>query len=123
MLRRCCAALACGAALWWLDAGASANPPCWHVGEETRVFHPAALRHWRGAQTQALVTRIWYPADPALPESMHEIGAPGDPIFQGHHALDDAPLSTAQEIAPVELFHCPWYRAVMTPQPPVITIS
>lgn len=101
MMRRCCAALACGAALWWMTAAALADPAVWHVGEAVRVFHPAVARYWRGAQTQALVTRIWYPADPALPEAPRDIGAPGHPIFRGHPVVDGAPLSSAQASYPL----------------------
>jgi predicted dienelactone hydrolase len=100
MLRRYLAALACGAALWWAGA-ALADPPAFHVGEETRVFHPAVARDWRGARTEALVTRIWYPVDPALPEPPHDIGAPGHPLFHGHPALEGAPLSTARTSYPL----------------------
>ena len=28
-----------------------------------RVIHPPVARNWRGAQTEALVTNIWYPVD------------------------------------------------------------
>ena len=74
-----------------------------HVGETSRVFHPAVARNWRGAQTQALITRIWYPADLTQPETPHDIGAPGHPIFLGHAAADDAPLSGAQPRYPLLL--------------------
>ncbi|NML35052.1 alpha/beta hydrolase family protein [Paraburkholderia antibiotica] len=84
-------------------ANAEAAPSGWHVGETVRVFHPSASRHWRGAQTEALVTRIWYPADATQPETAHEIGAPGHPIFLGHAAADDAPLSAAHAKYPLLL--------------------
>lgn len=88
------AALACAAALCRADA-APVEQPGLHVGETMRVFHPAAARHWRGARTQALVTHIWYPVDTSVPQTPHEIGAPGRPLFHGHAAADDAPLSAA----------------------------
>ncbi|MFM0339703.1 alpha/beta hydrolase family protein [Paraburkholderia fungorum] len=102
MLRVCLAAAACVAALW-TGAATPADQPLapWHVGEATRVFHPAVARHWRGARTQALVTRIWYPVDAALPEASHDIGAPGQLLFHGHPALEGAPLSTAHAKYPL----------------------
>ena len=35
------------------------------VGAMTRRFVPGEPYNWRGAQTHALVTQIWYPADVA----------------------------------------------------------
>ncbi|MFM0075124.1 peptidase [Paraburkholderia sediminicola] len=101
MFRRYCAAFACAAALWSAAAAARADQAVWHVGEATRVFHPAAARHWRGAQTQALVTSIWYPADLTRPEVAHDIGAHGRPFFHGHPAVVDAPLSGARAKYPL----------------------
>ncbi|AXL49479.1 peptidase [Paraburkholderia caffeinilytica] len=100
MFRRYCAAFLCAAALWPV-AAAPADQAAWHVGEATRVFHPAVARHWRGARTQALVTNIWYPADPALPEVAHEIGVPAHPLFHGHPAVVSAPLSGARAQYPL----------------------
>ena len=100
MLRRCCAVLALGIGL---SAVSVADPVTWHVGETLRVFHPAAARDWRGAQTQALVTRIWYPVDASVPEAAHSIGAPGQPIFRGHPVADGAPLSGARTRYPLQV--------------------
>lgn len=101
MLRRCCAVLAFGIGLTVTAAASFAEPAVMHVGETVRVFHPVAARHWRGAQTQALVTRIWYPVDSRVPETAHEIGAPGQPIFEGHPVADNAPLSGARQRYPL----------------------
>ncbi|CAE6722284.1 hypothetical protein R69927_01265 [Paraburkholderia domus] len=101
MFRLGCAALACLVALLWAGAAAPADQASWHVGEAGRVFHPAVVRHWRGAQTQALVTQIWYPVDPALAEATHDIGAPGHPFFHGHPAVVDAPLSSVRATYPL----------------------
>ncbi|WP_168790357.1 alpha/beta hydrolase family protein [Paraburkholderia aromaticivorans] len=94
------AAMACTAVLCWADA-VSADQADLHVGETTRVFHPAVARNWRGAKIEALVTRIWYPVDTSVPQTPREIGAPGQPIFHGHAAADDAPLSTARPSYPL----------------------
>ena len=72
-----------------------------HVAETQRLFHPDHPRHWRGAQTQALITRIWYPADAAVRETPHDIGEAGHPIFRGHPLAVDAPLSSAQATWPL----------------------
>jgi predicted dienelactone hydrolase len=75
----------------------------YHVGETARLFHPPMARHWRGAKTEGLVTRIWYPTDPDVPEAAHDIGPPGDPIMRGHPIAVDAPLSPAHENYPLLL--------------------
>ena len=80
-----------------LAADSNASTP-YHVGAAARVFHPEAPRNWRGAQTEALVTRIWYPVDPAIPETPH---AMGDSPFQGHPFASDAPLSPAHARYPL----------------------
>ncbi|MFM0204849.1 peptidase [Paraburkholderia fungorum] len=101
MFRLMCAALACAVALLWAGAAVPADHVSWHAGEGVRVFHPAVARHWRGARTQALVASIWYPADPALPEAAHDLGAPGHPLFRGHPAVLGAPLSSARATYPL----------------------
>ncbi|MFM0736129.1 alpha/beta hydrolase [Paraburkholderia xenovorans] len=75
--------------------------PAWHVGETSRVFHPAVARHWRGARTEALVTQVWYPVDAAVPETPHDIGPRAHPLFVGHPAAVDAPLSAARASYPL----------------------
>ncbi|HEY2023821.1 alpha/beta hydrolase family protein [Paraburkholderia sp.] len=82
---------------------AVADSAGWHVGETVRVFHPAVARNWRGAQTHALITRIWYPADAAQHETAHDFGRPCHPIFSGHPAADDVPLSSAHAQYPLLL--------------------
>ena len=102
MLHRCLAASILLAGLWIGSALAEDSAP-YHVGETLRVYHPEIARNWRGAQTEALVTRIWYPIDPSLPVVAHDIGAPGHQIFQGYPVAVDAPLSAAQ----------PWYPLLL----------
>jgi predicted dienelactone hydrolase len=70
----------------------------YHVGAAARVFHPDVARNWRGAQTEALVTRIWYPVDAAIPETPH---AMGDSPFQAHPSASGAPLSPAHARYPL----------------------
>jgi predicted dienelactone hydrolase len=103
MFRVNCAVIAraaCAAALCWA-AATPADQAGLHVGETMRVFHPAVARNWRGAKTEALVTHIWYPVDTSVAQTPHEIGAPGQPLFYGHTAADDAPLATARTRYPL----------------------
>ena len=71
MLHRCLAASILLAGLWIGSALAEDSAP-YHVGETLRVYLPEIARNWRGAQTEALVTRIWYPPNqrPALSSSV-----------------------------------------------------
>ncbi|MFM0645194.1 alpha/beta hydrolase [Paraburkholderia bryophila] len=103
MFRRCGAALLCAAALSWADGAVSAEAAGagWHVGETVRIIHPPVARNWRGAATEALVTRIWYPVDPSVPEQRHDVGKPGDPLFVGHPVADGAPLSAVRATYPL----------------------
>jgi predicted dienelactone hydrolase len=79
-----------------------AEPP-YHVGETERVFHPDKARDWRGAQTEALRVRIWYPVNRDVQEQPHAIGAPGHPIFIGQPVATDAPLSSSRARYPLLL--------------------
>src|SRR5215469_11226766 len=86
----------------WIGT-ALADRPDYRVGETQRGYHPEIARNWRGAKTEALVTRIWYPIDPSLPVVAHDVGAPGHQIFQGHPVAVDAPLSPAHRKYPLLL--------------------
>jgi predicted dienelactone hydrolase len=79
--------------------GAAAYP----VGEASRLIHPAHARHWRGAVTQGLITRVWYPAADTPPPAPHDIGPPGQAMFRGHPVAIDAPLSPARGRYPLLL--------------------
>jgi predicted dienelactone hydrolase len=106
MMRSLLASLLC--LLDFATAASATVPPTtteapFHVGETMRAFHPAHDRHWRGAATQALVTRIWYPVDDQAPEQPHDIGAPGRPIFQGHPVAPDGALAATRITYPLLL--------------------
>lgn len=79
------------------------NAVPYHVGEAERTFHPAAARDWRGAQTEALWVRVWYPVDPQVQEQAHDIGAPGHPIFSGHPVATYTPLASSHTLYPLLL--------------------
>lgn len=72
----------------------SAEDPAvsFHLGESVRFFQPTKVRNWRGARTEGLLIRLWYPVDPAISELPHDIGPPGHPLFKGASAAPDAPL-------------------------------
>jgi predicted dienelactone hydrolase len=86
-----------------LIAPGLASAERFRVGETQRVFRPAHARHWRGAVTHGLITRIWYPADPGMAEAPRDIGPPGHPIFKGEAVAREAPLAAAWDEYPVLL--------------------
>jgi predicted dienelactone hydrolase len=83
-----------------LASGARAQ--VFHVGETTRQIVPARARDWRGAQTHALVTRIWFPVAATLPERPDPIGAPGHALFVGE-PVARGPLASARRRYPLIL--------------------
>jgi predicted dienelactone hydrolase len=85
-----------------VSMAADRNTP-YHVGETERVFHPDQAREWRGAQTEALRVRVWYPVDHDVQEQPHGIGAPGHPFFIGHPVAANAPLSPSRTRYPLLL--------------------
>lgn len=103
MLRRCLIAIALTVASWAHADTGHDEDDAYRVGQTIRTFKPDAPREWRGAQTNALVTRIWYPVDRGTQVVAHDIGPPGHPIFRGHPAADNAPLATNQTRYPLLL--------------------
>ena len=73
------------------------------VGETQRAFNLGVERNWRGAKTERLITNLWYPVDPGPKEQALDIGPQGHPIFRGHPAAVDAPLSGALRKYPLIL--------------------
>jgi predicted dienelactone hydrolase len=105
MLRRYIAAVAvlatcCTGAALATDSDSVAP---YHVGVASRVIRPPVARNWRGARTEALVTTIWYPVDPTVPEAAHDIGGPAHPEFKGHPRAVNAPLSPSHAKYPLLL--------------------
>src|SRR5262249_22851963 len=60
------------------------------VGITQRAFSPAADYNWRGAQTHALITIVWYPADSAAGEQPQWLGNPQAPFARLGKAAPDA---------------------------------
>jgi predicted dienelactone hydrolase len=75
----------------------------YHVGEAQRAVAPPVTRNWRGAKTERLLTTIWYPVDPGVPETPQTIGDPADPIFLGHPVAQASAPTAAQARYPLIL--------------------
>ncbi len=75
----------------------------YRVGETQRAFNPGVERNWRGARAELLVTTMWYPVDAGPDEQARDIGPQGHPIFRGHPAAVEAPLSGAVRKYPLIL--------------------
>jgi len=70
------------------------HPPA-HVGVVERVFHPKAMRNWRGAKKQELHVMVWYPAPVTAVEVPQVIGPPDAPLFNAGMASPNAPMEPA----------------------------
>jgi predicted dienelactone hydrolase len=58
-----------------------------------RAFVPTAPYDWRGDPKHALVTTIWYPAEPGAQEKPQLLGPPGRPLFDGGRVAADAAVA------------------------------
>jgi predicted dienelactone hydrolase len=65
------------------------------VGMARRAFVPKGDYDWRGAQTHALTTVIWYPAEVGAAEKPQWIGAPGSEFASAGSAAPDAALAAS----------------------------
>jgi predicted dienelactone hydrolase len=76
------------------------------VGVMHRQFTPPEPYDWRGAKTHALVTDIWYPAEPAAVEQTQWIGSPDSPFASAGKAARDAkPIATPEKLPLILLSH------------------
>src|SRR5215470_17939893 len=64
------------------------------VGVTQRQYHPQEPYNWRGADTHALLTTIWYPADPAAVEQPQWIGSQENPFASLGKSAPDAKVAT-----------------------------
>jgi len=78
-----------------------AEQPVAHVGVVGRVFHPKAMRNWRGAQKQELDVTVWYPAPVSAVEVPQVIGPPDTPLFEAGMASPNAPLEPSLRPLPL----------------------
>jgi len=72
-----------------------------HVGVVDRVFHPKAMRNWRGAQKQELQVTVWYPAPVSAVEVPQVIGPPNAPLFEAGMASPNAPMEPSLRTLPL----------------------
>src|SRR5471030_3224271 len=105
MLRRISAA---GLLIWFaaLALGAEKKPKAGepmnaHVGVVERVFHPKAMRNWRGAEKQELRVVVWYPAPVTAVEVQQVIGSPSAALFEAGMASPNAPMIPAMQPLPL----------------------
>lgn len=71
------------------------------VGMVQRTFSPSGAYYWRGAQTHALVTTIWYPAGSGADEQPQWLGNPQAPFAGLGKAAPDAALAPASARFPL----------------------
>src|SRR5262249_26196625 len=71
------------------------------VGVQQRKFSPPGAYNWRGAQTHALITTIWYPADSGAQEQTQWIGPPEAPLFNAGKAIPEAKVAVSLERFPL----------------------
>lgn len=64
--------------------------PLSKVGVAKRSFVPPEPYDWRGAQTHALITTIWYPAEPGANEQPQDVW-----VFKAGKAARDAALASS----------------------------
>jgi predicted dienelactone hydrolase len=76
------------------------------VGVMNRQFTPPEPYDWRDAKTHALITDIWYPADPTSVEQPQWIGSPEAPFASAGKAARDAkPIATPEKFPLILLSH------------------
>jgi predicted dienelactone hydrolase len=73
------------------------------AGVTTRVFHPKAMRNWRGAQHEELRVTVWYPAAVNSVETQQMIGPPEAPLFLAGMAMPHAAFAPALDKWPLIL--------------------
>jgi predicted dienelactone hydrolase len=71
-------------------SGAPKDAPLFKVGVANRSFAPPEPYDWRGAQTHALITTVWYPADAAAVEQPQNAW-----VFIAGKAAPDAALASS----------------------------
>jgi predicted dienelactone hydrolase len=85
------------------SAQAASKTVIYKVGVTNRRFIPPEPYDWRDAKTHALITEIWYPADPASVEQPQWIGSPETPFAAAGKAARDAKPMAAPEKFPLIL--------------------
>jgi predicted dienelactone hydrolase len=84
--------VSCAALSLTVAAAPAPKTVLYKVGLVNRQFIPPEPYDWRDAKTHALITDIWYPADPGAVEQMQWIGSPDNPFAKAGKAALNAPL-------------------------------
>jgi predicted dienelactone hydrolase len=88
------------------SAQAGPKTVIYKVGVMNRQFIPPEPYDWRGAKTHALVTDIWYPANPTSLEQPQWIGSAEAPFASAGRAARDAkPIATPEKFPLILLSH------------------
>jgi predicted dienelactone hydrolase len=73
------------------------------VGIAARSYIPNRLYNWRGAQTHALLTTVWYPAVQSAVEQPQTLGPPNAPLFYSGSVASNAELAVSPSRFPLVL--------------------
>ena len=98
----------CFASVLFLSTAQAGAPKTvlYKVGVMNRKFTPLEPYEWREAKTHALITDIWYPADPASVEQPQWVGNPDTPFASAEKAARDAkPIATPEKFPLILLSH------------------
>jgi predicted dienelactone hydrolase len=90
------------AVVWLVPMGHAQT--VYKVGVAHRAFLKGDSSYdWRGAQTHALLTTVWYPADAQAVETAQWVGDPQQPFASAGRAAADAALARTPEKFPLIL--------------------
>lgn len=78
------------AMLQFSESATPKDSPPFKVGVANRTFIPPEPYDWRGAQTHALISTIWYPAEPGANEQPQDVW-----VFKAGKAASDAALASS----------------------------
>lgn len=68
----------------------------YNVGWRALSYRDATRVDWRMGGDRPLLTHIWYPCDPTVPQMPMVIGSPDNPLFNAGDAAPDAPIVEGQ---------------------------
>ncbi|MGH7063789.1 MAG: alpha/beta hydrolase family protein, partial [Stellaceae bacterium] len=90
-----------GAAMAVITIAHAAAPETasYKVGLATRAFTPAGPYDWRGGANHKLTATVGYPGAASAEEKPRQVGAPGEPLFEGVRVATGAAI-----VAPPEKF-------------------
>jgi len=68
----------------------------YNVGWRALSYRDNTRVDWRLGSDRPLLTHVWYPCDPAVPQMPMVIGPPDNPLFNAGDAAPDAPMLEGQ---------------------------